>query len=266
VSVRTLVGHHWRRHRVALGALAIGMFLFEWLMTKIAPEPSQTQAMQGIFQLLPAPLLDMLGSELTANFNARSMIGFGYAHPFPMLMMGTWAVRLSSSALAGEIGAGTMDLLASRPVPRGHLVRAALIALLVGHALIVLSGWTGTAVGLATRPTLGFGASGYLPMVLALWLLFAAFAAAGLVISALRRQGGAAMAVTTGLIAVSFAVNFVARAWRPIEWTRRFSLFMYYEPEQLYRSGALTAHTLVLAGVAAALAALAFPIFARRDL
>ncbi|MFI5206614.1 MAG: ABC transporter permease subunit [Gemmatimonadales bacterium] len=263
--MRAMLGHHWRRHRIALGALAVGMFLFEWMMTKIAPEPSQTQAMAGFFQMLPAPVLDMLG-ELTANFSARGWISFGYAHPFPVLMMGTWAVRLSASAVAGEIGTGTMDLLASRPVPRGHLLRAALIALLAGLALIAASGWAGTAVGLATRPVLGVGPSGYLPVAIGLWLLFAAFAAAGLVISALRRQGGAAIAVTAGLIAVSFAVNFLARAWRPIAWTRRFSLFMYYEPEQLYRSGVLTVHVLVLAGVAVALAALAFPVFARRDL
>lgn len=261
-----MLGHHWRRHGLALAALAVGMFLFQWLMTKIAPEPSQTQAFQGFFQLLPAPLLDMLGSEFTANFNAHGMIGFGYAHPFPILMMGTWAVRVSASAFAGEIGTGTMDLLAARPVARGHLVRAALIALLAGLALIAASGWAGTAVGLATRPALGVGPSGYLPVALGLWLLFASFAAAGLVISALRRQGGAAIAVTAGLIAVSFAVNFIARVLRPIEWTRRFSLFMYYEPEQLYRSGVLTGHSLVLLGVAVALAALAFVLFARRDL
>jgi ABC-2 type transport system permease protein len=261
-----MLGHHWRRHRVALGALTIGMFLFQWLMTKIAPEPSQTQAMAGFFQMLPAPILDMLGSELTANFSARGWIGFGYAHPFPMLMMGTWAVRLSASALAGEIGTGTMDLLACHPIPRGQLIRAALIALLAGLALIAASGWTGTAVGLATRPVLGFGPSGYLPVALGLWLLFAAFAAAGLLISALGRQGGAAIAVTSGLIAVSFAVNFIARAWRPIEWTRRFSLFMYYEPERLYRSGVLATHSLVMLAVAVVLTALVFPVFARRDL
>jgi ABC-type transport system involved in multi-copper enzyme maturation permease subunit len=168
--------------------------------------------------------------------------------------------------VAGEIGTGTMELLACRPMPRGHIIRAALIALLVGLAIIAASGWMGTALGLATRPVLAIGPMGYLPVALGLWLLFAAFAAAGLLIAVLRRQGGAAIAVTSGLIAVSFAVNFIARAWRPIEWTRRFSLFMYYEPEQVYRSGVLTTHSLVLLTVAAALSALAFPVFARRDL
>jgi ABC-2 type transport system permease protein len=261
-----MLGHHWRRHRVALAAMAGGMFLFEWLMTRFAPEPSQTQAFQGILQLIPAPLVDMLGGEFTANFNAHGMIGFGYAHPFPLLMMSVWAVRVSAAALAGEIGNGTMDLLASRPVPRGHMVRVALGVLLAGLGVIIACGWIGTAVGLATRPVLGIAPWPYLSVALGCWLLFVAFGAVGLVVSALQRQGGAAMGVTVGLIAASFALNFVAQAWRPIGWMQRFSLFNYYRPEQLVRSGVLTAHLLVLAVVALALTALAFPIFARRDL
>jgi ABC-2 type transport system permease protein len=266
MSVRVLLGHHWRRHRVALVVLAGSMFLFEWLMTRFAPEPSQTQAFQGILQLIPAPLVDMLGSEFTANFNARGMIGFGYAHPLPLLLMSAWAVRVSAAALAGEIGNGTMDLLASRPVPRGHMVRAALVALLAGLGAIIACGWVGTAVGLATRPVLAIAPWGYLSVALVCWLLFVAFGALGLVASALRRQGGAAIGVTVGLIAASFALNFVAQAWRPIGWMQRFSLFNYYRPEQLVRSGVLNGHSLVLAGAAVILTALAFVLFARRDL
>jgi ABC-type transport system involved in multi-copper enzyme maturation permease subunit len=202
VSVRTLLGHHWRRHGVTLVALSLGMYVFQWAITKIAPAPSQTQAFQGILQLIPAPVLDLLGSQFTANFNARGMIGFGYAHPFPILMMGVWVVRVSASALAGEVGNGTMDLLAARPVPRGLHVRAALIATLAGLAIIAACGWAGTAVGLAARPSLEVAPWGYLPTAASLWLLFAAFAGAGLLISALRRQSGEAIAVGAALIAV----------------------------------------------------------------
>lgn len=265
-AVRVLLGHHWRRHRLAFASIAGGMFLFQWLMTLVAPEGSQAQAFQGVIQLMPAPIVDMLGPELTANFSARGMIGFGYAHPFPLLMMSVWAVRVTAGALAGEIGIGTMDLLASRPVPRRHLVRAALVALLAGLGAIIACGWIGTAVGLASRPGLGIAPWSYLSVALGCWLLFVSFGALGLVVSALRRQGGAAIGVTAGLIAVSFALNFIARAWQPITGLQRLSLFMYYRPEQLARSGVIATDSLVLLGVAAAATALAFVIFARRDL
>ena len=266
MSVPVLLGHHWRRHRTAFVVLSGSMCLFEWLMTRFAPEASQTQAFQGLLQLIPAPFLDMLGGEFAANFNARGMIGFGYAHPFALMMMGVWAVRVSAGALAGEIGTGTMDLLAARPVRRSQMVQAALVALLAGLAVIVMCGWAGTAVGLATRPVLAIAPWAYLRIACGLWLLFAAFGAAGLAVSSLRRQGGAAIGVTTGLIVGSFALNFVAQAWAPIRWTHRFSLFMYYRPEQLYRSGVITTDSLVLAAIGVIASAGAFLIFRRRDL
>ena len=266
MTARVLLGHHWRRHRVILAVLAGGMFVFEFLITRLAPDPSRTQVFESILQLLPGPLVDLLGSEFTANFNTRGMLGFGYVHPFTLVMMSVWVARISAGALAGEIGTGTMDLLAARPVPRGHMVKAALIALLAGLAIIIAAGWMGTAVGLWTRPALAIAPWPYLSVAVGCWLLFAAFAGAALVIAALQRQGGPAIGVTSGLIAVSFALNFVARAWQPLQWSRPLSLFMYYEPERLLVTGVLTVHVLVLAVVAAVLAALAFPLFARRDL
>jgi len=265
VSVRSMLGHHWRRHGVVFFALALALFAFEWLITRVAPEAPQTQAFQGILQLLPPALVNMLG-ELTANFNAGGMIGFGYAHPFALLMMGVWAVRLTAGPLAGEVGARTMDLIASRPVSRGALVRAALVALLVGLALLAASAWCGTAVGLATRRSLGIAPWRYLEVAFVMWLLFAAFGSVSLLIAALHRQSGPAMAVSAGIIAVSFALNFIARSWPPIAWSRPLSLFMYYRPEHIHDAGPLTGDTLVLALVGVVAAALAFPIFSRRDL
>jgi ABC-2 type transport system permease protein len=263
--MRALLGHHWRRHRVMLFVLALALFAFEWLITRIAPEAAQTQLFQGILQLIPPTLVNMLG-ELTANFNARGMIGFGYVHPFALLMMGAWAVRVTAGALAGEVGTRTMDLIAARPVSRGALVRAALVALLAGLALLAASAWAGTAVGLATRPVLAIAPWPYAAIAFVLWLFFAAFGAVSLLVSALRRHSGPAIAVGAGIIAVSFALNFAARSWQPIAWTRPLSLFAYYRPERIHDAGVLTSDTAVLLGVAVAAAALAFAAFARRDL
>lgn len=261
--VRVLLGHQWRRHGAALVVLAGAMFLFHSMITRVAPLPSQTQAFEGLIQLMPPALVRVLGVEF---FNARGFIAFGYEHPFLLLIMGSWSVRVTAGSLAGEIGTGTMDLLAARPVRRSQMVRSALVTLLSGLGVIVVGGWIGTTVGLATRPALGFGASGFLPVVAGCWLLFAAFGAVGLVISTLRRDGGGAIAWTAGLIAASFALDYLARAWKPIAWMRRFSLFMYYRPEDLFKSGLVATDTVVLAVVAAIAAAAAFVIFRRRDL
>ena len=261
-AVRVLLGHHWRRHRAVLAALAGGMFLFHAMITRVAPVPSQTEAFQSMIRLIPPVFQRILG---TAFFNARGVIGFGYEHPFVLLIMSVWAIRVSAGALAGEIGTGTMDLLGSRPVSRRATVAAALVALLAGLGAISGSGWVGTALGLATRPELAIDAWPFLWIALGCWLLFAAFGSAALAISALHRQGGGATAWSAGLIAASFALDYLARAWDPLKQAGRFSLFAYYRTSELY-TGVLSTDMLLLAGVALAATTASFLIFARRDL
>ena len=266
MSGRPLLGHLWRRHAHALAALAAGSFLFQWVFTRAAPAPSRAEALRGILAFVPPAVMDVFGSDLTAALSPRGFLALGWAHPFALLMMAVWVVRVGAASLAGEIGRGTMDLVASRPVRRASVVAWSLAAALGGLALIVAAGWTGTAVGLATRPLEG-AAPGQLigPAILA-WLLFAAFGCMTLLLSALRRHGGEAISLASGIMAVSFALDYLGRAWRPIAWARPYSLFAHYEPRRLVSGAIAGGDAAVLGLVALVCAALAFAAFHRRDL
>ena len=265
-AVRVLLRHHWRRHRTALLLLGAGCGLFEFLVTRAAPYLEEAGFLRSVLSLVPAPVLEALGQELEAMLSARGFVGFGYAHPFPQLMLAVWAVRVTSGALAREVGQGTMDLLASRAVTRAHHVGAAVIALLAGLAAIGLAAWSGTAIGLWTRPLAGAEPGRYLSVAALETLLFAAFGALGLAISAAGREGGAAIALTSTVLAASLALDYVARLWAPIRFLRPLTLFGYYEPHLVLLRGAQPVDAAVLAGVLAVGVAAAFVIFARRDL
>jgi ABC-2 type transport system permease protein len=266
VSARGLLGHLWRRHRVALAALAAGSFLFQWVFTRAAPTPSKTDALRGLLALVPPAVMDVFGADLTAALSPQGFLALGWAHPFPLLMMAVWVVRVGAASVAGEIGRGTMDLVASRPVPRAGIAATALAMVLGGLAAIVGAGWVGTAVGLAMRPLAGAAASQLLPVAGGAWLLFAAFGAMTVLISAARRHGGEAISLAAALMAVSFALDYLARAWRPIAWARPLSLFAHYEPRHLLGGGIPGGDALVLGVVGAVCAGLAFAVLQRRDL
>ena len=265
-TVRVLLGHHRRRHRTALVLLGAGMALFEFAITRLAPGPDEAGALQGLFTLIPEPVQQMLGEQLQAALSPRGFLAFGWAHPFPMIMLAIWTLRVTSAALAREIGTGTMDLLAARPVSRASQVGAALVALLGGLAALAAAGWSGTAIGLATRTLAGAAARDYLVIATAAWLLFAAFGALALAASASLREGGAAIAIMAGLLVVSFALDYLARAWRAIEGLRSLSLFRYYDPLRMLQEGTRSVDVAVLAGVLAGGVVAAFVIFSRRDL
>jgi ABC-2 type transport system permease protein len=266
VSVAALLGHLWRRHRLALLLLAAGNAFFAWAITRVVPDPSRTGLIRDLVDMAPGPVRVFLGEELVANLSARGFLGFGYVHPFPLILLSVWAVRVAAGALAGEVGRGTMDLIGSRPVARGSQVAAAALSVVAGLAAIAAAGWAGTAIGLQLRPLEGVSASDMLPVAAMSGLLFASAGSVALLVSATRRDGGAAVSWCAGLLAASYVLDYLARVWPTIASLRPLSLFRYYEPQRILREGIAGSDVAVLSAVGAAALVLAFGVFARRDL
>ncbi len=266
MSVSALLHHHVRLHRVPLLPLALGLAAFEWMMTFVARQPAVSSFLTTALRAAPPEFLSLINQDLLTTVSAQGIIGVGYTHPFTLIMMAVWAVRVPCAALAGEIGRGTMDLVAARPVPRAAQIAAALLALLGGLAILSAAAWLGTAAGLLGRPLQGVTAWRYLPVAFTLWLVFSAFGAVGILVSALSRESGTAIGWLSGLMAGSYVLDYAARVWPRVAGLRPASLFRYYEPQLVVRSGLADRNVLVLAAVAGAALLLAFIVFARRDL
>jgi len=266
VSVNALLRHHVRLHRVPLVPLAAGLALFEWMMTFVARQPAVSSFLTTALRAAPPEFLSLMNQDLLTTVSAQGIIGVGYTHPFALIMMAVWAVRVPCAALAGEVGRGTMDLVAARPVTRAAQIAAALLALLGGLTVLAAAAWLGTVIGLLGRPLPGVTAWRYLPVAAALWLTFAAFGAVGIFISSLSREAGTAIAWLSGLMAGSYVLDYAARVWPRIASLRPLSLFRYYEPQRVVRSGLAGSDLLVFAAVAAGALLIAFVWFARRDL
>jgi ABC-2 type transport system permease protein len=265
-GVAALLGHQWRRHRAALGLLAAGNAFFAWAITRVVPDPSRTGVIRELVEMAPAPIRVFLGDELVANLSARGFLGFGYVHPFPLILLGVWAVRVATGALAGETGRGTMDLIASRPVARGSQLAAAAVAVVAGVVAIAAAGWAGTAAGLLLRPLAGVTAVEFLPVAAMSAILFSSVGAVCLLVSSAGREGGTAISWCAGLLAGSYVLDYLARVWGAIAFLRPLSPFRYYEPQRILREGIASTDVVVLAAVALAAVVLAWTVFARRDL
>ena len=263
MSVRVLVGLQWRRHRAALVPMAAAVGLFQFLLTRFAPTGQESWISRAL-ETIPESLLALAGSDISARLTPARFLAVGYGHPFFLLLLGAWVVRASSGALAGEVGMGTIDLTASRAVPRWHFVTAGALTLAGGLLLMVLAAWGGTAAGSGLRKL--DVAAAFVPVAISAGLLFAAWAGVGLAVSAVRRDGGSAIAWTTGLIAVSFVLEYIARLWEPVKGLRWLSLFRWYEPQVVVTGGMVWRDVAVCAGVAVVSTVAATLAFQRRDL
>jgi ABC-2 type transport system permease protein len=213
--------------------------------------------------MLPEEVRALIGNDMALT--PGGFLALGYSHPFFILLLSAWVVRVSAAAIATEIGTGTMDLLASRPAARWTFLVAGMKAVMLGLIVILGAAWLGTAFGLRLRPV-DVAAIRLLPVAGIAWLLFSAFGAIGLVISALHRDAGPAIGWTTAVIAGSFVLDYLARLWTPMARLRPFSLFRYYEPQAILASGAPSGAVFVLIVTIAAALLAALAILARRDL
>jgi len=263
VTIATLLRHAWARHRVTLAVISVAIGVFEFILTRLAPAPNEVSWVSSLLMTLPPEMKALIGNEIATS--PGGFLAIGYGHPFFLMLLGAWIVRTSSAAVAGEIGVGTMDLLASRPVRRWQFVVSGMLTVAIGLAVIVACGWIGTAAGLWTR-TLGVGSGNFVPVVTGAWLLFATWGAVGMLVGCLRRDGGQTIASTTGILAVSFVLDYVARLWLPISALRPLSLFRYYEPQVIFAAGLPATTLLVLMTTIAVSLLAAIAAINRRDL
>ena len=254
----------WRQHRFTLAVMCAGVGVFTFILTRVAPEPGQAGFLAPLAAMIPKQILAMMGGEL-ALASARGVIAFGYVHPFLLTLLSAWTIRVTSAALAGELGRGTMDLLAARPVPRPAHVLSAWLVTVAGLSILALAAWAGSAIGVQLRP-LDVSAWDIATIPVMAWFLFTCWAGVCLVISALLREAGPAISWGSGLIATSFVVVFLAQVWGPAEWLRPFSPFAYYRPQEIASLGVSIRDVLTLGVVGVSALVLALLIFRRRDL
>jgi ABC-2 type transport system permease protein len=221
------------------------------------------------------------------------MLTIGYVHPLMLTIFCIWAIGRAAGAITGEIDRGTMELLLAQPLSRYRVILAHLCVDLLTIPVLCLSLWSGTWLGtwmvgylqLGTPVTsqelhvdpLNFGP--------ALWnVAVLIFAVSGytLWLSARGRFRGRVLGLAVLVTLLQFLINLVGQMWDTAGPLRPFTVFYYYQPQQIilqrhwsvelgqvWNSGQplLAVNVLaVLLGVGAIGYGLALWTFCRRDL
>jgi ABC-2 type transport system permease protein len=242
----------------------------------------------------------VIGGDQLKFEKAQDVLSIGYVHPLIQVLFCLWAIGRAAGAIAGEIDRGTMELLLAQPLPRGRIVLAHLcvdIALIPVLCLSLWGGlWAGSAMVGQFKPDMDafkefplaaqevdpallqmhiddFGA----PLVNVAGFLFAV---SGLTmwLSAAGRYRWRVIGIAIVLVLIQFVMNIIGQIWDGIAFLRPFSVFYYYQPQQIVLRGSwyvpleplgLTAQIPMMA-VLLALGvlgyAMALRVFRRRDL
>lgn len=227
----------------------------------------------------------VVGGDTVRFDQPLDLMTVGYAHPLVLTILCVWAVGRASSAIAGEIDRGTMELLLAQPLARWQVILAHFWIDLIVIPMVTLSLWMGTWLGVWLFGAIDFHASPTArdmhlnPLAFAPALLNVAaflFAVSGLTMwmSAAGRFRNQVLGLAVLLMLVQFAVNVIGQLLPFLAWLRPLTFFYYLTPQQLILTGQWTVAwgSLSVPGVAVLAVVggigylLALATFCRRDL
>jgi ABC-2 type transport system permease protein len=218
------------------------------IIEEILPDLLKSMTMDDVLRIVfrgPGQILQaLLGGEKINLMQAVDVLSIGYVHPLTQTILCVWAVGRASGAIAGEIDRGTMELLLAQPMARSRLILAHFGIDVVVIPLLCLSLWAGSWLGIATFGHVESGAPPALgklavnPMVLLPALTNVAallFAVSGysLWLSARGRFRWRVLGVAVLVTLVQFLVNVIGQLWDGVEALRPFTVFYYYQPQQI---------------------------------
>lgn len=96
---------------------------------------------EGLATLSPVPIQQL------ASYPVRIAVTF--EEPILFIAMTVWAISRSSDSVSGEIGRGTMEILAAQPTRRTTLLAIQAAVTTMGVAVLAITAWAGIAVGIA---------------------------------------------------------------------------------------------------------------------
>jgi ABC-2 type transport system permease protein len=256
----------WRLHGKTVWSMALGSLLYVWLIVYVYPSLSP-EDLSEMMSKLPPGLMKAFGIEPGVQRLAEFLASKYYTFMFLILLM-VYSVMTPVQLVSRLVDRGTMAFLLSASVSRGRVAFTQAAVFLAGLFVICLFTYLGGVTGdrwFLEKPELNHEA--FFLLNLAGFLLFAVLGGISFVISCLMDDEKKAMALSSLIAVLFFALDLAGKLGDKLEWMRRLSLFSLFEPMKLVKEGDLG---LAVSGGLAAAALVLFTagvlIFRSRDL
>lgn len=245
-----------RAATIGIGLVIGGLSLMDVLIYPSYRESLEDFEMPEVFKAFLGEAASIATPEgfLTTEF-------FSWA---PLLLI-TLAIIGGTAALAGEEGAGTLDLLLAQPIRRRHVVLEKAAALALAILLAAFAGLLGFALG-QIRVDMDIATSRFVAAIVNMLPLSWLFLALSLWASAALPSRGAAAMPVTGIAVISFIIQLVGQSVPSLHTAQKASPFYWAEASRILLHGFDWLRSGVLFGLALLVLLLAIRSFEGRDI
>ena len=254
VLAKTLRDQRWQ-------IIGYGLAMAAMAATAVWLWPSVRDTLQN-FRIPPA-IQALLGSQLDLSTAAGYLSGRYFS--WTIILVLVYVIVAGTGAVAGEEGAGTMDLLLAQPITRTAVLLEKVAASAVGASGIIGLGLVGFLVSIptvdidVTLADVAIASANMLPITL-LFLALSVCAGAAL------PTRGVASGVVIGVVTATYFVYSLSNGVESLEWMRYGTPFYYYGSGLALVHGIEWWHAGLLLGLAGLFLALSVRMFETRDI
>jgi ABC-2 type transport system permease protein len=215
--------------------IALVIFLMQISVCGIVHDNQNVRAFLKFLDLIPSIIKTALGGEGLQMGNTPGLIAIGYQHPLVLVLYMLFAVGVPTGFLAGEVQAGTMELILSRPATKTQVYICAGVLTLAGMFALVIVMFLGTVV--ATN-MYDFGETIPLHLFFRVavngGLLASAVGAIALMAAAGFRERNMAVGVTVAFLVVNYFVEVISAWWPRMNFLQPTTLFYYANDVEIF--------------------------------
>lgn len=253
--------------RRALGFWVLGIAGYVGFIIAFYPTVrDQADRFNEMVASYPEAMLDLFtgGSALDFASPAGFLNTYLFASMIPIMVL-VLTIGLGAQTIAGQEGAGSLELLLSYPLSRSSIVLQKVAVLVVetsviGGVIVVLLLLGGPLVSLELP------VGNLVLATVAMVLLAVDFGLVALAVGAASGRKALASGAASGLAAATYLVNTLGASWDWLRPARRVSPFYWATAGSPLADGVPVGHLLVLLAVGAAATVVAVVGFDRRDL
>lgn len=264
--MRNLLRRLARRYGLFLGIASGVMAGFQFIICVVVSKLNIPALLTELLKNLP-PAANAFIVQYIGGLGPADMLAFGWNHPIALAVGGAVAIVLAARAVAGEIEAGTLELVLSQPISRSRYFLGQATFAIAGLAAMTLAGALATLLGQRVLGLDALSPRTLVSVAVNFCLLQIAWFGVTVLLSVFGREAGR-VAFSGFIVALlSYLIQVVAGLWPAAASLLPYAPNAYYDPRVILKSGALPAKSVaVLGGLAIASALFALLRFRRRDI
>lgn len=230
---------------------AVGIFLFEAAVTYVFW--TYQEEFTGDFLQIEfvADLLNsMVGARAGGAIGPSTLQSLAWVHPFVLTLFFAQAITSCTRMPAGEIDAGTADVLLALPVSRWTIYAHETVVWTVSGLVLVTMAMLGNRFGNLFIPAEGRIAVERVLIILAnLFLLYICVGAMASFLATRANGRGHAVGGIVGILLTFLIWNFLSQYWSPAEKFEFLNILTYYKPMPILDKGTVPWGDMAVLGV-----------------